>query len=127
MVLSFSVFLSNTLLLEQEPAIFPGQKLGYVQAPHMCAPQQRLCLHHSDVFVLCFSVASRSSFDNVEAKWVPELRLHCPNSPILLVGTKSDLRDPAPGSKDAEWMKKRNIVCIKQTDALALAQRIGED
>ena len=28
-------------------------------------------------------------------KWLPEIRHHCPNAPILLVGTQTDLRtDP---------------------------------
>ncbi|CAJ0566557.1 unnamed protein product, partial [Mesorhabditis spiculigera] len=47
----------------------------------------------TDVFVLCFSVVSPVSFDNVTTKWIPEIRAHCPDAPILLVGTKIDLRD----------------------------------
>lgn len=80
---------------------------------------------NTDVFLICFSVASRSSLDNVKDKWLPEIRAHCPNAPLVLVGTKSDMRDPPPGSKDAEWKKKRNLVCVTQADALAMAQSIG--
>ncbi|KRX83795.1 Ras-related C3 botulinum toxin substrate 1 [Trichinella sp. T6] len=47
----------------------------------------------TDVFILCFSLVSPVSFDNVTSKWFPELRHHCPDTPILLVGTKLDLRD----------------------------------
>nr|CDJ80322.1 Ras domain containing protein [Haemonchus contortus] len=47
----------------------------------------------TDVFVLCFSIVSPVSFDNVATKWIPEIRQHCPDAPILLVGTKLDLRD----------------------------------
>merc|ERR1712186_110654 len=46
----------------------------------------------TDVFLVCFSVISSSSFENVKTKWVPEIQHHAPNVPILLVGTKSDLR-----------------------------------
>lgn len=33
------------------------------------------------------------SRDNVSLKWVPEVRVHQPNTPIIIVGTKTDLRD----------------------------------
>ena len=36
---------------------------------------------------------SPSSFENVTSKWFPELKHHCPDAPIILVGTKIDLRD----------------------------------
>lgn len=42
--------------------------------------------------MVCYSIASRTSFENVRDKWVPELRKHAPNVPILLVGTQSDRR-----------------------------------
>uniref|UniRef100_A0A914DXI5 Uncharacterized protein n=1 Tax=Acrobeloides nanus TaxID=290746 RepID=A0A914DXI5_9BILA len=48
---------------------------------------------NTDVFVLCFSTVQPVSFDNISTKWVPEIRKCCPNAPILLVGTKLDLRD----------------------------------
>ena len=47
----------------------------------------------TDVFLLCFSLVSLASFNNVRAKWHPEVTHHCPNSPIVLVGTKLDLRE----------------------------------
>ncbi|CAJ0610226.1 unnamed protein product [Cylicocyclus nassatus] len=57
----------------------------------------------TDVFVLCFSIVSPVSFDNVATKWIPEIRQHCPDAPILLVGTKLDLRDEAnPKSTGSE-------------------------
>jgi GTPase SAR1 family protein len=39
------------------------------------------------------SSSSPSSFENVTSKWYPELKHHCPEAPIILVGTKIDLRD----------------------------------
>uniref|UniRef100_A0A8C0WLT3 Rho-related GTP-binding protein RhoG n=1 Tax=Castor canadensis TaxID=51338 RepID=A0A8C0WLT3_CASCN len=47
----------------------------------------------TDVFLVCFSVVSPSSFENVKEKWVPEITHHCPKTPFLLVGTQIDLRD----------------------------------
>lgn len=47
----------------------------------------------TDVFLICFSVISPSSFENVRSKWQPEVTHHCPGTPFVLVGTKLDLRD----------------------------------
>lgn len=46
----------------------------------------------TDVFLICYSVKSKESFDNVKVKWIPELRHHSPGVPVVLVGTKIDLR-----------------------------------
>merc|ERR1712035_302253 len=59
----------------------------------MGARLRPLSYPQTDVFLVCFSIISRTSFDNLESKWLPEIRHHCPNVPVVLVGTKSDLRD----------------------------------
>ncbi len=47
----------------------------------------------TDIFLVCFSVVKHTSFDNVAEKWCPELHHHCPNVPMILVGTQIDLRE----------------------------------
>lgn len=47
----------------------------------------------TDCFFMCFAVNDRASFAEARDKFVPEVRLHCPSAPIILVGTKADLRD----------------------------------
>ncbi|KAF3332579.1 rac-like GTP-binding protein 7 [Carex littledalei] len=47
----------------------------------------------ADVFLLAFSLISKASYENIYKKWIPELRHYAPNVPIVLVGTKLDLRD----------------------------------
>ncbi|XP_071450595.1 cdc42 homolog [Hetaerina americana] len=58
-----------------------------------------LCYPGTDVYLVCFSVVSPTSFHNVADKWVPEIRRHhqtgCVGSSspaVVLVGTQSDLR-----------------------------------
>ncbi|GAB0100836.1 hypothetical protein DMENIID0001_169310 [Sergentomyia squamirostris] len=46
----------------------------------------------ADAFLLCYSIAERTSFDNIQLKWIPELRHVQPNIPIVLVATKADTR-----------------------------------
>ena len=42
----------------------------------------------SDAILLCFSIGDPNSLRNVTTKWKPELQHHCPNTPLILVGTK---------------------------------------
>ena len=49
----------------------------------------------TDIFLLCFSLDDPFSFENVKERWYPELNHYCPGTPIILVGTKEDLRDDA--------------------------------
>jgi len=49
---------------------------------------------NTDVFLLCFSVVSPSSFANIREKWIPEIKKSGSKSvPLILVGTQSDLRN----------------------------------
>eukprot|EP00727_Mastigamoeba_balamuthi_P008822 m51a1_g4562 putative rho gtpase (196) ;mRNA; r:119486-120422 len=45
-----------------------------------------------NVFLVCFSVISSISLENVTSKWLPEITHFCPGVPHILVGTKSDAR-----------------------------------
>jgi GTPase SAR1 family protein len=47
--------------------------------------------------VICFAIDSKDSLDNVRTKWITEVHKFRsdPRTPILLVGTKIDLRDSA--------------------------------
>ncbi|GAT28250.1 RacA [Aspergillus luchuensis] len=75
----------------------------------------------TDVFLICFSIVSPPSFDNVKAKWFPEIEHHAPNVPIILVGTKLDLRDDR-GTIDA--LRQRKMEPVSYEQALAVAKEI---
>lgn len=66
----------------------------------------------TDVFLVCFSVASRASFENAKSKWHAELNHHAAGVPFVLVGTKADLRGCGGGE-------------VTGAEAAAAAQRMG--
>ena len=43
---------------------------------------------NTDVILVCFSIDSPESFNNIPNKWAPEVTYLCPNVPIILVGNK---------------------------------------
>ncbi|XP_018917600.2 ras-like GTP-binding protein RhoL [Bemisia tabaci] len=64
----------------------------------------------TNCFILCFSIGARSSFENVLSKWYPEIKNKCPNVPIILVGTKTDLRESGTDTisvKEAKKMRRK--------------------
>lgn len=42
--------------------------------------------------MLTYSIATRRSFERLHTKWLPEIHQYMPNVPVVLVGTKEDLR-----------------------------------
>ena len=45
----------------------------------------------TNAFILCYSLINYVSLKNCIDVWLPELKHHCPNTPIILCGTKEDL------------------------------------
>uniref|UniRef100_S4RX38 Uncharacterized protein n=1 Tax=Petromyzon marinus TaxID=7757 RepID=S4RX38_PETMA len=81
-----------------------------------------ICYTNADVVQICFSLDNQFSFDSIPGKWYPEVRHHCPTAPIILVGTKLDLRD----NKDAvEKLGQQKLPLITYKQGLALAKKIG--
>ncbi|EDO48970.1 predicted protein, partial [Nematostella vectensis] len=63
---------------------------------------------HADLFILCFDVTNRASFENVASKWFPEIRLYEKKVPLMLVGLKPNPVEKRKVSKaDAERMLTR--------------------
>ena len=46
----------------------------------------------TNIFIICCDLARSYSVENVKNKWIPELKHLGPKVPILIVGTKADLR-----------------------------------
>ncbi|KAJ6619601.1 ras-related protein Rac1-like protein [Mycena sp. CBHHK59/15] len=78
-----------------------------------------LCYLYTNVFVICFSLTDRTSFDNVRNRWYAEISHHAPGTPIVLVGLKLDLREELGKPLD------RQTGPIWYAQGAALAKRIG--
>jgi len=76
----------------------------------------------TDVFLVAFSIISPHSFDNVKSKWWPEIQHHAPGVPIILCGTKSDLRNDA---SMIQQLSAKGMNIIEQQKAQERAEEIG--
>ena len=70
---------------------------------------------NTDVVVIGFGIDNHNAFKHVEERWMPEVRLHRPDVPVMLVGTKSDLRQ--------RLVDKRPVVPVEEGEAMA--KRLG--
>ena len=52
--------------------------------------------------MLCYSVESKDSLENVESKWVGEIADNCPGVKLVLVALKCDLREQGDDDGDDE-------------------------
>ncbi|KAH7013754.1 small GTPase superfamily [Ilyonectria destructans] len=82
----------------------------------------------TDLIMLCYSVDSKDSLENVESKWVGEITDNCPGVKLVLVALKCDLREQGEGEEeDAEagdqQREKRPTITYDQ--GLEVARRIG--
>ena len=67
---------------------------------------------NTDVFLLLFDITVLSRFEEIYSYWWKELNHHCPNVPIILVGSKIDLR-------------VEGITTITTVQGKAMAKKIG--
>jgi len=81
-----------------------------------------LCYPQTDVFLMCFSIISPSSFENIKIRWYPELQHHCAGTPCLLVGTKLDLREDAAIN---EGLRNQGLAPITKDQGETLCKEIG--
>ncbi|KAH7718810.1 Rho1 [Aphelenchoides avenae] len=87
----------------------PGQD-GYEEV-------RRQAYSKADVVVVCFSLDSPTSLENVKEKWVPEVRRYRKKAPIVLLGNKVDLRDAA--------RRKHGKRFVSAKDGLQVASELG--
>ncbi|CAD5119169.1 DgyrCDS7807 [Dimorphilus gyrociliatus] len=76
----------------------------------------------TDVILMCFSIDSPDSLENIPEKWTPEVKHFCPNVPIILVGNKKDLRNDEATKRELQKMKQEPV---KNEEGKTMADRIN--
>jgi len=74
--------------------------------------------------MLCFSVDSKDSLENVESKWVGEIAENCQGVKLVLVALKCDLRERGGDEEEALDRGGREKVMIEYKQGLEVAKRI---
>ncbi|KAI8948080.1 putative RHO3 protein [Xylaria longipes] len=93
-----------------------------------------LSYDNTDVVVLCFSVDSKDSLENVESKWIGEIQENCPGVKLVLVALKCDLREngeeeeeggaSAAAAPAADGAQREKKPMIEYNQGLDVARRI---
>ena len=63
------------------------------------------------------------SFENIRSKWYPEVRHHCPDVPIIIVGTKKDLRNAI--DHESEVNQKTTVQLIYEENVTPLLKELN--
>eukprot|EP01084_Bolivina_argentea_P319487 554159_1 len=74
----------------------------------------------TEIFLLCFSVVSRESMQNIISKWIPEISHHVPQASYMIIATQTDLRN------DPSIMAK-GMHCVTEEEGLAMAVENGAE
>lgn len=84
--------------------------------------------------MLCYSVDSKDSLENVESKWVGEIADNCPGVKLVLVALKCDLREnseddegdaAAGGAAEGADGQREKKPMINYEQGLEVARRIN--
>lgn len=78
--------------------------------------------------MLCFSVDSKDSLENVESKWVGEIAENCQGVKLVLVALKCDLRessDDGDANDPTENSQREKKDMVTYNQGLEVARRIG--
>ena len=74
------------------------------------------------IFLLCFSLVSPETYHNTLTKWGPEIQHYCKEVPILLVGTKLDLRED---EETVAKLRTNQLTPITYPQGLSMANDVG--
>ena len=73
--------------------------------------------------IICYSLSDPLSYENVYTKWYPEVKCFCPNIPILLVGTKNDIRSDKEAILNMKEMHRIGPMTV--SEGIEMCEEIG--
>lgn len=130
-----SVYISGTFPKEHTPTVFENYVKDVVidgktvnLALWDTAGQEEyerlrpLSYSKANVILVCYSVDSPDSLENVLEKWIDEVNGLCQGVPVILVGLKKDLRD---GNQDDQVRPIKPEKLVQTSQGADVAAQIG--
>ena len=75
------------------------------------------------MFVVCFSVVDRDSFESIKEFWLPEMKRNMHRKkPVVLVATQTDLRNTTDYDSDVPVTKSEGETLAKDIGALTYVE-----
>ncbi|XP_054434251.1 transforming protein RhoA-like isoform X2 [Pteronotus mesoamericanus] len=109
------VFSKGEFPEEYVPTVFENSVEDYDRLRSLSYP-------NTDVILMCFSIDSPDSLENIPEMWTPEVKHFCPNVPIILVGNKKDLRY---STRTRHKLARMNQEPVQPEEGRDMADRIG--
>lgn len=72
--------------------------------------------------MVCFSVVKPETLEHVHRRWIPEIRALMGETPIILIGTQTDMRDD---ETVIDKLRMKGERPVSAREAMALSRRIG--
>ncbi|KAM6233337.1 rho-related GTP-binding protein Rho6 isoform 1-T1 [Porphyrio hochstetteri] len=83
-----------------------------------------LCYSDSDAVLLCFDISRPETLDSASKKWKTEILDYCPNTRVLLIGCKTDLRTDLSTLMELSHQKQAPI---SYEQGCAAAKQLGAE
>ena len=80
---------------------------------------------NTDVFLVCFSVVDPTSLANVQSKWLVELKQYIKEPVVILVGTKTDLREDEAKLQELAQQGQKPVTAQEAKQKAAEIKAVG--
>lgn len=85
----------------------------------------RKTIKQVQVVIICFSLISPKSYEDVETRWMKLIKKENSKIPLILIGTKADMRDDF--EKYRSELEKKGLKPISQSKGNELKEIIGAE
>ena len=114
--------IQNNSKVQRSKEAFEFQNPNFFAGSSAYDSVRSLSYAEADVFLVCYKISDPSTLYNVKNKWMPEIRKHRSDAPVILCGCQSDLRrDP----EIIAGLSKRGRAPVSSEQALAICCDVG--